>query len=61
MYYNFQQLLIPAGCRKLKHLNFSECDTITDFGVNAMTSFLPKLDSVLCDGVLALHDEVIET
>ncbi|KAL5268599.1 hypothetical protein ACHWQZ_G002447 [Mnemiopsis leidyi] len=54
-------LLILTGCRKLRHLNFSECETVTDFGVNAMTSFLPKLNSVLCDGVLSLHDEVIET
>ncbi|XP_063683525.1 F-box/LRR-repeat protein fbxl-1-like [Bolinopsis microptera] len=53
-------VLILTGCRKLRHLNFSECETVTDFGVNAMTSFLPKLNSVLCDGVLSLHDEVIE-
>lgn len=54
-------LLILTGCKKLRHLNFSECDTVTDFGFNAMTSFLPSLESVLCDGVMALHDEAIET
>jgi len=53
-------LLILTGCAELRHINFSECDTITDFGFSAMSTYLPQLHSVKCDGVIQLHDEAIE-